>query len=364
MSLSQRYFLRLSLIIFYILIFLVKPGAQCNPPGQIPTSHCEFAPLVCLNNYCAETIDTPFVCCSNFCGQNTIINNPQYFKFIPNSQDVEIDIHVDNCNAGTGLQSAIVSSCSWAPCPSGIVPCTDILACNPGSAPGQTMVLQASNLVVGIPYWLLIDGTNGATCHYTVEYVAGIEGPQLTNELDSALTMAIPNVIYQGYNNFHLVTGPLVGNAHGYYWTTEWDNQTYTSSVPEIFFNIPFDAPIGIWNICVGAFSGCDTTENEICIQVEIVQGINKVKEPTSFYEYPVSIFPNPSNGQFQIQLPDNSLLPVQWSVIDPTGIAYESGKLSENASTLNLEKMIPGLYFIKLKMNNQPMSLLKIIIE
>ncbi|MEP6647764.1 MAG: hypothetical protein ABJC12_11805, partial [Saprospiraceae bacterium] len=161
--------IRKGFLLFCVLFSLLKLQAQCNPPGELPTATCSAAPLTCLSDACYTTLNNPFNCCNNFCGANTVINNPQYFQFIATSTDVQINIHVDNCNnGGAGLQCAIVTTCGWAPCPGGVVPCPDILACNAGTSPGGTMVLNATGLTIGQTYWLLIDGENGATCQYTI----------------------------------------------------------------------------------------------------------------------------------------------------------------------------------------------------
>ncbi|HEY3386703.1 MAG TPA: hypothetical protein VGK46_09345, partial [Saprospiraceae bacterium] len=140
--------------IFLCAIWFVSSpflAAQCNPPDQEPSTDCSGAPLVCLTNACYETLSNPVSCCNGWCGQNTAIHNPEYFQFVPTCPDVEIHIHVDDCTSGNGLQSALLGECPWDN--------GDVLACDPGSAPGQTMVLAASGLVVGQIYWLVIDGS-------------------------------------------------------------------------------------------------------------------------------------------------------------------------------------------------------------
>ncbi len=327
----------------------------------MPTVSCDSAPLVCLTDYCATTLNEPAVCCMNFCGQNTIINNPQYFRFIATGDTVEIDIHVNACNTGQGLQSAIVTSCNWAPCPGGMVPCPEILTCNPGTSPGEIMILKASGLVYGQSYWLLIDGSNGSTCEYKIDYAAGVFEPPLIGELDSLMTFANSNVVAQGYQGLQVVTGPAVGNAHGYYWTFGWNSDTLTTTLPELNINIAANAPPGIWNICVHAFSGCDTTENEICTQIEITgtTGISNVQ-----FESGISIFPNPTRDQLQINLPQNISLPVKWVLFDQLGINHLNGSISNRSTNLHLENTYTGVYFLEMKYGNGNTGIYKVIIE
>jgi gliding motility-associated-like protein len=279
---SPKSHLYLKVFLFVISLFSATASkAQCNPPDQLPTPTCDEAPTICLTDACYTTLNNPLVCCTGFCGNMTIINNPQYFAFTPTLADVEIDIHVDNCSSGSGLQSAIINACPW----SGP---NEVLACNGGSPPGATMVLIASGLVPGQTYWLMIDGNNGATCQYTIDFVAGVFEPQIDEDLTSI--EAIPDVVCQGFNNFMLTAEPSIGNAHGYYWVLEWNNDTLTTTLPEITFDIPDDAPPGTWSICARAFSGCDTTDTEVCVNIEIVELDDEEKGPDFFCpeEFPI----------------------------------------------------------------------------
>ena len=275
-NLYQKVFL------FIIILFSsIASNAQCDPPDQLPTPQCVDAPIVCLTDACYGTLNNPFVCCAGWCGNNTIINNPQFFAFIPTLSDVQIDIHVDNCSTGAGLQSGIIDACPWD------IP--NVIACNPGTAPGGTMVLIATGLIIGQTYWLLIDGSNGATCQYTIDFVAGVFEPQIDEDLTSI--DANPTIVCQGFDDFMLTAGPTIGNAHGYYWVLEWNNDTLTSTLPEITFDIADDAPPGTWSICARAFSGCDTTDTEICVDIEIVELDDEEKGPDFFCpeEFPIN---------------------------------------------------------------------------
>ncbi|MEO5905702.1 MAG: hypothetical protein ABIQ11_03190, partial [Saprospiraceae bacterium] len=62
-----------------------------------------------------------------------------------------------------------------------------------------------------------------------------------------------------------------------------WSGDTITSTLPENTIDIPDNAPPGVWEICVRAFSGCDTTDNEVCFEVEIVEVDDEYKDPEIF---------------------------------------------------------------------------------
>ncbi len=283
-QLLRRVFLSLC-----ILISLLKLQAQCNPPDQLPTVQCVDAPLTCLSDACYSTSDEAFFCCNGWCGNNTAVHNPQYFMIITTATFIEIHIHVDECEQGTALQSAIVTTCDWVPCPGNSVPCPDILDCNPGTVVGGTMVLTAGGLMIGDTLWLLIDGSSGAECQYTINFAEGIYEPLITEELSEG--EAVPGVICQGFDDFMMTAGPPISNAHGYLWVLGWNGQTVTSTLPNNTIDIENNAPPGIWDICVQAFSGCDTSDTPFCFPVEIVAIDDVDKDPETFCpeEFPFS---------------------------------------------------------------------------
>jgi hypothetical protein len=259
--------------LFLFLCFTVKNGlSQCNPPDQLPTITCELAPLICLENACYETLNNPLNCCNGWCGTNTAIHNPEYFQFLVTDPNVQISIHVDGCNSGNGLQSAILDACPWDN--------SNVVDCDPGTPPGGTMVLNG-NLIPGNTYWLVIDGSAGATCEYTITETQGIYSPGLEGELTSG--EAIPSSVCQGYNSLTLVVDPPLANAHGYYWVLEWLNDTITSTLTTTTVEVPEDVEPGTYEICVRAFSGCDTSDTELCFEVEFYEIPPEEKDPAIF---------------------------------------------------------------------------------
>src|SRR6185503_13441804 len=95
----------------------------------------------------------------------------------------------------------------------------------------------------------------------------------------------------QGFDDFLMTAGPPITNAHGYLWMLEWTGTTLTSTLPQNTIDIDNNAPPGIWDICVLAFSGCDTSDIPFCFQVEIVELDDIEKEPATFCpeEFPFS---------------------------------------------------------------------------
>src|SRR5688572_1163530 len=142
--------------LIFSIIFLEDLKSQCNPPTELPNVQCSEATVTCLQDACFETTNQVDVGWLGFCGINTQIHNPQYFEIIPVDPCISILIHVDGCSSGqTALQAALVTSCDWQPCPGSIVPCADILDCDPGTPPGGTMIIEACGLTPGVSLWLL-----------------------------------------------------------------------------------------------------------------------------------------------------------------------------------------------------------------
>lgn len=259
--------------------------AQCDPPDLLPTVDCAQAPEVCLQDACYSTNTQVMTGHQGFCGNNTIINNPQYFIITATSTTIQINIHVETpCSGGNGaLQSAIVQitdmvdpldSCNmWTN--------DDVLACNPGTPPGGTMVLIANNAVIGEQYLFLIDGSNGAQCQYTIEFADGVYEPQI----DEDLTTIDPDnaTACLGQDELMIEVGPNILNAHGYIWETDClDPPIQTTTLPELLAEIPDNAPTGPCQICARAFSGCDTSDVEICMTVDLFEVSDEDSEPVT----------------------------------------------------------------------------------
>lgn len=257
------------LILMNFVFFGSSPSAlgQCEPE-EPPTLSCEDAPILCLNQFCYQTQLIPVACCTGWCGPNTAIHNPQYFQFIPVASAVAIEIHVDDCVGGNALQSAILDACPWDN--------GNVIACDPGTPPGGTMLLEASGLFPGQPYWVVIDGSAGSTCDYTFTSVQGILGIELGGT--TGLLTADPAILPSVFDTIHLSLASSITNSHGYYWTFSWHTDTITTSDPELDIYTPCLEEPGIYTICVRAYNGCDTLDNEVCTTIELLAAVDRIK--------------------------------------------------------------------------------------
>jgi gliding motility-associated-like protein len=165
-----------------LLLFLhsITLNAQVDPPST-GSDGCYTAPLICnieqLDGYEGQTLSTPP---SNPCPfsqapdcPNSSCENNQWFSFIANVPDMQIEIAPTFCEGGTNsnsLQGVMweVSDCGVL---SGFTPVSNCF-----SSPNmQNFTLSASGLIPGNIYYIMLDGFSGALCSYDVNVVS--DGP-------------------------------------------------------------------------------------------------------------------------------------------------------------------------------------------
>lgn len=254
-----------------MLLLPDKISSQCTPL-PLPGSTCETAPLICLQNLCYTGMPGfPDGAYLGFCGTNTTVNNPVYYEMIATEESIIIVLDIGGCTGGLfELQGAIIDACPWS--------VANVLDCNPGVGQGQSMYLHAAGVVVGESYWLLLDGGAGARCDFTISQAYGIYSPEITGEI-SMLTANSGNVI-QGSELSLDITSTL-NYVHGYYWVLGWNGDTITSTLPNTIIEVPCDVPPGEYTICARGYSGCDTTEIQVCSVVEVLEFEDVILNPS-----------------------------------------------------------------------------------
>ncbi len=177
------------------------------------------------------------------------------------------------------------------------------------------MFLTGLGLVVGQVYWLVIDGSNGATCEYTITNTENIFSPGLDGVLTDA--EAVPSSVCQGFNDLTLIADPPIGNAHGYFWVLGWSGDTITSTLPATTVDVPANVDPGTYEICVTPFSGCDTADMDLCFEVEVYEIPPEEKDPAIFCpeEFPFNWGSVVINGEGDYSQ----------TFTDPDGCAYDS---------------------------------------
>ncbi len=154
---------------------------QCGSCGQVNSSFCETCedsdllfPSGCrlcdpvdlmrgfdsCNGFCPAPCpvdasgDQPPVLCND--GGN-VPHNMSWFAFVANAESLTLDIEVENCTTGNGIQVGIYDSCDFDECIVWSGGCTT-----------ADQTLQTSNYILGQTYYLFIDGCNGDDCEFNV----------------------------------------------------------------------------------------------------------------------------------------------------------------------------------------------------
>jgi len=138
--------------------------------------------------------------------------------------------------------------------------------------------------------------------------------------------------------------------AETYEWKIEPEDAGTTESVErkaDITWNTDY---LGMAYISVKALNECG--DSEYSESFEVIIDNSTVDIPEREIEQ-ISIYPNPSNGQFVIELPATKDEVIELNIFNATGTLIHSESIeSGNAMTkgINFSKLPKGLYFISLK--------------
>ena len=141
---------------------------SCPPPSCTTTTPagntCATATPICdFNGYCgntssAYTIDTWVSLTDEFCGS---IENNSFLSFVAGATTVSLDVWVQNCTFGDGIQFMLFTSADTC---SGAV---TSYFCDNQMFPGYSTI-TAPGLTIGTTYYLMIDGYFGDVCDYII----------------------------------------------------------------------------------------------------------------------------------------------------------------------------------------------------
>lgn len=132
----------------------------------------------------------------------------------------------------------------------------------------------------------------------------------------------------------------LQTNALGYWWTNE---------LPFGSYSLTIDTNGYLSGACPQtlSFSVADSgTTMAPC--VGLVSIPSAIQNEQSGKDYVVNIFPNPSNGKFMIEGPEE-FTGEPFSIYDYTGRLLKKGKLSAPKTLIDLESYPQGIYFLKI---------------
>ena len=243
--------------------------AQCNRPN--PSDNPCTAPTFCnngqLDGFCS-TVTTPvlgrkYLKPAAFCGS---LESPSWFKFVADASDHSFTFNANNaigCN-GNGVQAAVYDA----------IDCTDsttfIQKSNCINANGGQPVatVNATNLVAGRTYYILVDGYGGQACSYQI---LNVGAPiRATNQ-----ALPTPSVIYGATSvcaNATSVTYrvPKVINVSDYKFDVTINGVTNTFIRPDSFYTITSFPASGTARVCVSYMNACTVSGTPRCVDITI----------------------------------------------------------------------------------------------
>jgi len=252
------------------LLFLwLEAKAQVTPPCSNPpppgSTSCNTTCVYCdFNGYMGTSGGTASTSI-NVCGQ-ILVHNDQWLGFVANSTSMTIEVFSSNCVLGDGLQLAFFANCNPA----------QALVCNPGieDGAGIPLSLTYSQFVPGQTYYLMIDGSFGDVCDFTINITNGSVTPPEPGfpQQPSGPTMLCPgaSAVY---------TIPPVDGAGWYRWTAPAGARINGQNTNNLQIAAPGGTtvtitygpnPVPNGNVCVGAGNAC-FAPNQACLSVSIV---------------------------------------------------------------------------------------------
>lgn len=101
-----------------------------------------------------------------------------------------------------------------------------------------------------------------------------------------------------------------------------------------------------------------NTTQNGECGTPIVVVGINE-KHLTR-----LKLYPNPSNGEFLIEIPDFNGERYSVSIVDVSGVELQTFKIDTKSKTMDLKKYSAGIYFVQLTLKGNIVSIERIVLN
>ncbi len=142
-------------------------------------------------------------------------------------------------------------------------------------------------------------------------------------------------------NNQEVTFTNTSSNANSYLWEFG-DGNTATIENPVHVY----DATNSYNVVLTASNSACDDNENSQTINVNYL-GVAKIKEN-------LSIYPNPNIGVFYVSLGDLNVSKTEISVFSVNGKTIYNSKCTSNIHEVDLRNTAKGIYFIKIKSENE----------
>ncbi len=278
--------------------------AQCNRPN--PSDNPCTAPTFCnndqLDGFCS-TVTTPvtgrkYLKPADFCGS---LESPSWFKFVADAAAHSFTFNANNavgCN-GNGVQAAVFEATD----------CTDsttfILKSNCINANGGQPVatVNASGLVAGRTYYILVDGYGGQACSYQI---LNVGAPiRATNQ-----ALPTPSVVYGATSVCANATNvtysvPKNINASDYKFDITINGITNSFVRPDSLYTVTSFPANGTARVCVSYMNDCTVSGTPRCIDITITTN-TAITLPTA-YLCPGQTYTLPNGNIEDNFLPPNS---------------------------------------------------------
>jgi len=252
------------LAILFLVFWNIKANAQCNgAPCQLPVPEpnaqdaCILPNASNLDCYFGATFpSTPVSLPPSWCSS---VENNHFFAFTADDVTEVFEMCTYGCAQGGAIQAAVLST----------VDCINfqfVSPCLGNIQSGTCQDLVANGLVIGQNYYLMIDGSAGAVCDYSINGVnPTINGPNNAPCLPSSLLSTYTTNTPSNWTIDPPTAGSIQGNANGVssvdvQWLTGGPAQVCAQSI--LCPNAP--------NLCIDIFIGEDVATQE---DISICQG-------------------------------------------------------------------------------------------
>lgn len=210
---------------------------------------------------------------------DVILDNPHWMSFIAGSEQLSVEINIENCQLDLGVQIAIYrlpKNMAYGP---GQEPADlDVLGfpitgCYYAETPQKHALKFTAGATPGQLFGVLVDGWEGDICNIQINVLKGADAPGITSEINSKINY--PDQSYgfqedtlcQGSREVNFTLEDPVEDASHYIWTLNGETVA-TELTNGRTAKLSMDNE-GMANVCVQATNHCDTTA-PLCVNVPV----------------------------------------------------------------------------------------------
>jgi|GEM_PF-4739825 len=277
-----------------ILLFITEitnGQVECNPDVDVtPAMQCADAlnsanmgtgnGYVCdLDGYCSRMASGTWGNERFFCSNEGVLNNPNWFSFRANSQVIDIDVFISNCDTITifdplqgqvkitGIQWGLYDQCNNT---------NNAILCNalPGVSNESSFKIRYTNATVGKLYIVLLDGQRGSICDYKIRVNEGI-GTTFVEKEANASIVGQANICIGSVQKFSVAGFKY---ATSYTWTLNDEQIESNGNQATLDLGKKPLAP-GIYQLCAEGVNECDREGQRICLEVAVAEPLRKTLE-------------------------------------------------------------------------------------